>query len=193
MLNEFAPLGKNMTRIENREIDTSYKVYLSLYHQLKNGEEDYYKVLEEDFFDLIIVDECHRGSANEDSSWRNVLEYFSSAVQIGMTATPKETEETSNIEYFGDPLYSYSLKQGISDGFLAPYKVIKVNIDIDVNGYRPYPGMLDDNGLIVEDKMYFQKDFDRKIIIPERNEVVAKRITQYMKENDRYGKVIVFL
>ena len=197
MRDDFAPFGKKMYRIENRNMDTAHEVYLSLYHQMKNGEQNFYTAYDRDFFDLVIVDECHRGSANEDSSWHEILEYFSSAIQVGMTATPKETEETSNIEYFGDgvetkPLYTYSLKQGIQDGFLAPYKVIKINLDIDINGFRPYPGMLDIFGEPVKDRIYEQDEFDKTIVIPERTQTVAKRITEFLKDTNRYDKAIVF-
>lgn len=197
MRDDFAPFGKKMFRIENRNMDTTHEVYLSLYHQMKNGEKNFYTAYDRNFFDLVIVDECHRGSADDGSSWHEILEYFSSAIQIGMTATPKETEETSNIEYFGDgvdtkPLYTYSLKQGIQDGFLAPYKVLKVNLDIDINGFRPYPGMLDIFGKPVEDRIYEQKEFDRVIVVPERTATVARRITDFLKETDRFDKVIVF-
>ena len=189
---DFSPLGTRMTRITKREMDTTHEVYLSLYHQMKNGEKNFYTAYDRDFFDLIIVDECHRGSADDESSWHEILEYFDSAIQVGMTATPKETEETSNIEYFGEPVYTYSLKQGIDDGFLAPYKVIRVNLDIDVNGFRPYPGMLDINGEPVEDRLYEQKDFDRVLVVEERTMAVAKRVSDFLKETDRYAKAIIF-
>lgn len=192
MRDDFAPFGGKMYRIEKREMDTAHEVYLSLYHQLKNGAENFYTAYDRDFFDLVIVDECHRGSANEDSSWHEILEYFDSAIQVGMTATPKETEETSNIEYFGEPVYTYSLKQGIDDGFLAPYKVIRVNLDIDINGYRPYPGQVDMNGEPLDDRIYEQKDFDRILVVKERTELVAKRISDFLKETDRMAKTIVF-
>lgn len=197
MRDDFSPFGNKMFRIENRNMDTTHEVYLSLYHQMKKGDVNYYTAYDRDFFDLVIVDECHRGSADDDSSWHEILEYFNSAIQVGMTATPKETEDTSNIEYFGDgvskkPLYTYSLKQGIQDGFLAPYKVIKVNLDIDVNGFRPWPGMKDIYGEPVEDRLYEQKDFDRKIVVPERTQTVARRVTEYLKESDRFDKTIIF-
>ncbi|MBO6304518.1 MAG: DEAD/DEAH box helicase family protein [Selenomonadaceae bacterium] len=197
MQGDFSPFGNKMTRITNRIMDTTHEVYLSLYHQMKNGEENYYTAYDKDFFDLVIVDECHRGSADDNSSWREILEYFKSAIQIGMTATPKETDNTSNIEYFSDgeeekPLYTYSLKQGIEDGFLAPYKVIRVNLDIDINGFRPYPGMKDIYGEELEDRLYEQKDFDRVLVIPERTRAVAKRISDFLKETDRFAKTIIF-
>lgn len=190
--NDFAPLSKVMTKIENHKINTEYKVYLSLYQQLKNPDENFYERFEPDFFDLIIIDECHRSSASEDSSWHEILTYFKSAIQIGLTATPKETEDVSNINYFGKPIYTYSLKQGIQDGFLAPYKVICANLDIDIEGYRPPEGMIDLNGNPVENRLYEQNDFDRIIVIEERIKTVAKRISDYLKENDRYAKTIVF-
>ena len=197
MRDDFSPFGNKMTRITNHVMDTTHEVYLSLYHQLKNGAENYYTAYDRDFFDLVIVDECHRGSADDSSSWHEILDYFQSAIQIGMTATPKETGSTSNIEYFGEggdekPLYTYSLKQGIADGFLAPYKVIRVNLDIDINGFRPYPGMKDINGEVLEDRLYEQKDFDRILVIPERTRAVAKRVSDFLKETDRYAKTIIF-
>ncbi|MCD7957192.1 MAG: DEAD/DEAH box helicase family protein [Lachnospiraceae bacterium] len=192
MRDDFSPFGGKMFRIEKREMDTAHEVYLSLYHQLKNGAENFYTAYDRDFFDLVIVDECHRGSANDDSSWHEILEYFDSAIQVGMTATPIETKETSNIEYFGEPVYTYSLKQGINDGFLAPYKVIRVNLDIDINGYRPYPGQVDINGEPLDDRIYEQKDFDRVLVVRERTELVAKRVSDFLKETDRTAKTIVF-
>ncbi len=182
----------------NIKKDTAYEVYTALYQQLKSKDKDYYKELPPDFFDMIIVDECHRGSADLDSNWHEILEYFGSATQLGLTATPKETEDVSNINYFcaetdDKPLYIYSLKQGIEDGFLAPYRVISVELNIDKEGYRPPLGKLDIEGKPVEDKVYTQKDFDRTIVVEERQEIVVKRITDYMKENNcRYAKTIVF-
>lgn len=192
MNNDFTPFKKVMTKIENRKMDSSYEIYMSLYHQLRSNEEATYKQFKPDFFDLIIVDECHRSSAKDDSNWHEILEYFSDATQIGMTATPKETSDVSNINYFGDPVYTYSLKQGIEDGFLAPYKVVKVGLDKDLEGYRPERGKLDEDGYEVEDKEYTVKDFDRTIIIDERTQVVAKRITEYLKATDRFARTIVF-
>lgn len=193
IVQDFKPFEKVITKIENRYLDSSYEIYMSLYHQFigENGEE-IFRAFKPEFFDLIIVDECHRGSAKEDSQWRTILEYFNSAVQIGLTATPKETKEVSNIAYFGEPIYTYSLKQGIADGFLAPYKVIRVNIDRDSEGWRPYKGQFDKNGLQIEDKLYLGKDFDKNLIIDERTQEVAKRITKWLKENGRYSKTIVF-
>ena len=165
---------------------------MSLYHQLRSSEAQIYKQFKPDFFDLIIVDECHRSSARDDSNWHEILTYFNSATQIGMTATPKETNDVSNINYFGEPIYTYSLKDGIEDGFLAPYKVIKVSLDKDLEGYRPEKGKLDEDGYEVEDKEYTVHDFDRTIVIDERTQVVAKRITEYLKATDRYSRTIVF-
>ena len=192
MQNDFKPFQKVMTKIENRKMDSSYEIYMSLYHQLRSNEEEVYKQFKPDFFDLIIVDECHRSSARDDSNWHEILTYFNSATQIGMTATPKETVDISNISYFGDPIYTYSLKDGIEDGFLAPYKVVKVSLDKDLEGYRPELGKIDEDGYEVEDKEYTLHDFDRTIVIDERTKVVAKRITEYLKATDRYARTIVF-
>ncbi len=180
---------------KKRRINTAYQIYLGLYQALTGPKESQkiYKELSPDFFDLIIIDECHRGSASEDSAWREILEHFSSATHIGMTATPKETEYASNIEYFGDPVYSYTLREGIADGFLAPYKVIKSHIDRDVEGYRPEDGQLDRDGVEVEDRIYNTKDFDRVLVLDDRTKLVAKRVTQFLKESgDRMQKTIVF-
>jgi type I restriction enzyme R subunit len=174
-------------------IDTAYNIYLALYQGLSDSKsEDAYKKFSPDFFDLIIVDECHRGSAREDSKWRKILEYFSNATHIGLTATPKETTEVSNIDYFGEPIYTYSLKQGIDDGFLAPYKVVKVTLDIDVEGWRPPKGFLDKDGNPVEDRIYNRTDFDKNIVVEERRELVANKITEFLKGYDRFAKTIVF-
>ena len=192
MQNDFKPFQKVMTKVENRNMDSSYEIYMSLYHQLRSSEAQIYKQFKPDFFDLIIVDECHRSSARDDSNWHEILTYFNSATQIGMTATPKETNDVSNINYFGEPIYTYSLKDGIEDGFLAPYKVIRVSLDKDLEGYRPEKGKLDEDGYEVEDKEYTVHDFDRTIVIDERTQVVAKRITEYLKATDRYSRTIVF-
>lgn len=192
MQNDFKPFQKVMTKIEHRNMDSSYEIYMSLYHQLRSNEEEVYKQFKPDFFDLIIVDECHRSSAKDDSNWHEILTYFSGATQIGMTATPKETVDVSNITYFGEPIYTYSLKQGIEDGFLAPYKVVRVSLDRDLEGYRPERGKLDEDGYEVEDKEYTMHDFDRTIVIDERTKVVAKRIAEYMKSTDRMARAIVF-
>ena len=194
MAQDFQPFTKVMTKVENRKMDSSFEIYMALYQQLTDGQGmDIFKQFSEDFFDLIIVDECHRGSAADDSNWKRVLEYYKSATQIGLTATPKETNEISNIQYFGEPIYTYSLKQGIDDGFLAPYKVIRVNLDKDIAGYRPEAGKRDVYGNIIEDEeTYYQADMDKKIIIDERTQAVAKRVTEFLKNSDRFSKTIVF-
>lgn len=238
MRKDFAPFTDAMIKFNNDNIDTSKDVYLALYQQLKSSDAEYYKKFPRDFFDLIVIDEAHRGSASEDSSWHEILTWFSDAVQIGMTATPKDggveeaianeeaamaklqtaissnnllmidrlkkefnkaheirvrAEESSNMYYFGNPIYTYSLKQGIEDGFLAPYKVISVELDIDKNGYTPKPGKTDIAGNPVEQRTYTQEEFDRKIIVEERRQTVAERVTEFMKVNDcRYAKTIVF-
>ncbi|MEF2176136.1 MAG: DEAD/DEAH box helicase family protein [Candidatus Absconditabacteria bacterium] len=192
--NDFKPFGEVMTKVQKRQVNKSYEIYLALYQGLTGNEEDkdIYKQFSKNFFDLIIIDECHRGSAREDSAWREVLEYFSGATQIGLTATPKETNEISNINYFGEPIYTYSLKQGIEDGFLAPYKVIRITIDID-EGRRPTSTTTDTDGNPVEDRIYNRKDYDKNIIIDDRTAIVAKKITQFLKESgDRFQKTIVF-
>lgn len=194
MEQDFKPFENVMTKITNHEIDSSYEIYFGLYQQLVDEELDIqpYEKLQPNFFDLIIVDECHRGSAKDDSQWRTILEYFSSATQIGMTATPKETKKVSNIGYFGEPIYTYSLKQGIEDGFLAPYKVIRVVLNIDASGYLPEKGKIDDLGNEIENRVYNTKDFDKKIIIDNRTKIVAKRITEFLKQTNRFNKTIVF-
>lgn len=194
MNQDFQPFTKIMTKVENRKMDSSFEIYMALYQQLTNGQGmDIFKQFREDFFDLIIVDECHRGSAADDSNWKKILEYYKNATQIGLTATPKETNEISNIQYFGEPIYTYSLKQGIDDGFLAPYKVIRINLDKDIVGYRPEAGKRDVNGNIIEnDEIYYQADMDKRIIIDERTQAVAKRVTEFLKKSNRYNKTIVF-
>ena len=193
-INDFKPFGKAMTKITHRTADKAFEIYLSLYQAVTGTEEEQniYKQFSPDFFDLIVIDECHRGSAADDASWRKVLEYFSSATQIGMTATPKETKEVSNIEYFGDPIYTYSLRQGISDGFLAPYKVIRIGIDKDLEGWRPEKGKTDKYGQVIEDREYNDLDYDRNLILEKRTELVAARITEFLKATDRFAKTIVF-
>lgn len=183
-----------MTVVKHRMIDKSYEVYLALYQGLTGADEEAnaYKQFSPEFFDLIVVDECHRGSAREDSAWREVLTYFKKATHIGLTATPKETDEVSNIEYFGEPVYTYSLKQGIDDGFLAPYRVVRVNLNIDAEGWRPEQGKKDKDGFEVEDRVYNRKDFDRTLIIEERTQAVARKLTEFMKGYDRFAKTIVF-
>ncbi|MFU8833240.1 MAG: EcoAI/FtnUII family type I restriction enzme subunit R, partial [Wenzhouxiangella sp.] len=206
MVGDFRPFGATMAKLSTRSktieradgsvidlplavdrqrrIDPSYEIYLGLYQAITGPEEHQklFKELSPDFFDLIVIDECHRGSAAEDSAWREILEHFSSATQIGLTATPRETEYVSNINYFGEPVYSYSLKQGIHDGYLAPYKVIKVHIDRDVEGYRPEKGQLDRDGNPVEDRIYNTRDFDRHLVIDDRTQLVAKKVTQFLRE-----------
>ncbi|HEY1190029.1 MAG TPA: DEAD/DEAH box helicase family protein [Gemmata sp.] len=217
MVNDFRPFGAAMAKLstgtktieredgteielplaidKKRRIDTAYEIYLGLYQAI-TGPEDAQKLYREfspGFFDLIVIDECHRGSADEDSAWREILDYFSTATQIGMTATPKETEYVSNIAYFGEPLYSYSLKEGIQDGFLAPYKVVKVTLSVDADEFRPTKGQKDLRGQVIEDRVYNQKDFDRALVIDERTKGVARRITEYLKASgDRMQKTIVF-
>ena len=217
MVNDFRPFGPAMAKLSThsktierhdgsqvdlplaldsrRRIDTAFEIYLGLYQAI-TGPEDRQKLYREfspGFFDLIVIDECHRGSAAEDSAWREILEYFSTATQIGLTATPKETEYVSNTDYFGEPVFTYSLRQGISDGFLAPYKVIKVHIDRDVEGYRPEKGQLDREGEEVEDRIYNAKDFDRTIVLDDRTKLTAKKVTEFLKESgDRFQKTIVF-
>jgi type I restriction enzyme R subunit len=191
---DFSPFGNDIMHIiKNRKIDKSYQIYFALYQGLTSTDEEKnaYKEFSKDFFDLIVIDECHRGSASEASAWREVLDYFSSATQIGLTATPKETKDVSNMEYFGKPVYTYSLKQGISDGFLAPYKVVRITTNVD-EGWRPTAGLVDKYGHEVEDRIYNLKDYDRKLAIDERTEIVAKKITEYLKATDRYAKTIVF-
>jgi type I restriction enzyme, R subunit len=190
---DFRHFGEAMTVIKHKQIDPAYNIYLALYQGLSdNHDADAYKQFSPDFFDLIIVDECHRGSAREDSKWREILEYFKGATHIGLTATPKETKEISSSEYFGEPLYTYSLKQGIDDGFLAPYKVVKVTLDIDAEGWRPPKGFKDKEGKVVEDRLYNRTDFDKNIIVEERRKVVAQKITEFLKGSDRFSKTIVF-
>lgn len=180
---------------KKRRIDASYEIYLGLYQALTGPEETdkLFREFSPGFFDLIVIDECHRGSAAEDSAWREILAYFSSATQIGLTATPKETEYVSNIHYFGEPVFTYSLRQGISDGFLAPYKVIRVHIDRDIDGYRPENGQTDRDGEVIEDRIYNTKDFDRTLVLDERTKLVAAKVTEFLKESgDRFQKTIVF-
>lgn len=193
-INDFKHFGTAMTKIKNREAEKSYEIYLSLYQAVSGTEEErnIYKQFSPDFFDLVIIDECHRGSAAEDSAWRDILEYFSSATHIGLTATPKETKDISNIHYFGKPIYTYSLKQGIEDGFLAPYRVIRIDLDRDLAGWRPEKNKVDKYGNLIEDRIYNQKDFDRDLVLEKRTELVAKKVTEFLKANDRFDKTIVF-
>jgi len=193
-INDFQPFGTSMTKITGRTIDPAYEIHLALYQALTGPEESQkaFKQVEPDFFDLIIIDECHRGSASEDSAWREILTYFEGAAQVGLTATPKETDEVSNTDYFGDPAYTYSLKEGIEDGFLAPYKVVRVDLDVDLQGWRPTKGQIDNNGELIQDRIYNQKDFDRTMVIDERTQLVAETITNYLKRTDPMAKTIVF-
>ncbi|WP_435009920.1 EcoAI/FtnUII family type I restriction enzme subunit R [Tundrisphaera lichenicola] len=217
MVNDFRPFGAAMAKLstnsktieradgmpvdlplaldKKRRIDTAYEIYLGLYQAI-TGPDERQKLFREfspGFFDLIVIDECHRGSAAEDSAWREILQYFSAATQIGLTATPKETKYISNIDYFGEPVYTYSLRQGIRDGFLAPYKVIKVHIDVDVSGYRPEKGKVDRDGVEVEDRIYNQKDFDRTLVIDNRTKLVARKVSEFLRESgDRFQKSIIF-
>ena len=192
--NDFKPFGQAMTKIAKRQIDTSYEIYLSLYQAVTGSDEEMniYKQFSRDFFDLIVIDECHRGSAAEDSAWREILDYFSSATHVGLTATPKETKEVSSITYFGEPVYSYTLKQGIEDGFLAPYKVVRIDFDKDLQGWRPPKGMLDKNGELIEDRIYNLKDMDRSLVIEARTQLVAQKVTELLKASDPFQKTIVF-
>ncbi|MGH7875354.1 MAG: EcoAI/FtnUII family type I restriction enzme subunit R, partial [Candidatus Binatia bacterium] len=192
--NDFKPFGQAMTKITNRTADKAFEIYLALYQAVTGTEEEQniYKQFSPDFFDLVVVDECHRGSAADDAAWHKVLNYFSSATQIGMTATPKETKEISNIEYFGEPIYTYSLRQGISDGFLAPYKVVRIGLDKDLDGWRPERGKTDRYGEEIEDREYNVLDYDRNLVLKKRTELVAAKITEFLKATDRFAKTIVF-
>ena len=192
--NDFKPFGSAMTKVGKRMIDKSYEIYLALYQAVSGTEEEknIYKQFSPDFFDLIVIDECHRGSAREESAWREILDYFSSATHIGLTATPKETKFISNIHYFGEPVYTYSLKQGIADGFLAPYKVIRVHLDLDLTGWRPEKGKKDKHGQDIEDRVYNQKDYDRNLVMEKRTELVASRVVEFLEKTDPYAKTIIF-
>src|SRR5579872_1764849 len=194
MMNDFRHFGDKMTKIENRTVDKSYEIYLALYQGLTGTEEEknIFKQFSPDFFDLIVVDECHRGSARENSLWHEVLDYYKNAAQIGLTATPREDKDTSTRNYFGTPIYSYSLRQGIEDGFLAPYRVIRILLDRDIEGYRPEEGKTDKKGNLLPDRIYNTKDFDRNLVIDERTQAVAKKLTEYLKSTDRMQKTIVF-
>ena len=217
MVNDFRPFGAAMAKLSmkaktiersdgkeveltlaldrRRRINTAFEVYLGLYQAITGPEErqKLYREFSPDYFDLIVIDECHRGSAAEDSAWREILEHFSGATQIGLTATPKETEYASSTAYFGEPVFTYSLRQGISDGFLAPYKVVRVHIDVDVQGYRPELGQLDRLGNEIEDRVYNTRDFDRTIVLDDRTKLTAKKITEFLNESgDRFQKTIVF-
>ncbi len=191
---DFRHFKDKMTVIRKKNIEKSYEIYLALYQGLTNYDEDTdaYREFSPDFFDLIVIDEAHRGSASKDSAWREILDYFTSATHIGLTATPRETKEVSNTQYFGKPVYTYSLKQGIEDGFLAPYKVLRVGLNVDLEGWRPAKGKVDTNGIEVEDRQYNRKDYDKNLVLYERSEAVAKKITEYLKKHSRYDKTIVF-
>lgn len=194
LVNDFKPFGSVMTKIRNRKIDPSYEIYLGLYQALTGPDEEdkIFKSVSRDFFDLIVVDECHRGSASEDSAWREILAYFSGAIQIGLTATPRETKYASNITYFGEPVYTYKLKQGIEDGFLAPYKVIRYHLDKDLIGWTPEPGMTDDLGKEIEHRTYNQADMDRILILNQRTKLVAKCVMKLLNATDPFSKTIIF-
>jgi len=192
--NDFKPFGQAMTKITHRTVDKAFEIYLCLYQAVTGTEEDQniYRQFSPDFFDLVVVDECHRGSAADDAAWRQVLDYFSAATQIGLTATPKETKDVSNIEYFGPPIYTYSLRQGIDDGFLAPYKVVRIGLDKDLDGWRPEEGQTDRYGRTIEDREYNVSDFDRDLILTRRTELVAAKITAFLRATHRFAKTIVF-
>jgi len=194
MTNDFKPFGSVMTKISKRQTNKSYEIYLSLYQAVSGNEEEsnIYKQFSPDFFDLIVVDECHRSSAAADSNWHAILEYFSSATQIGLTATPKETRDISNIDYFGAPIYTYSLRQGIDDGFLAPYKVVRFDLDRDLSGWRPASGTRDRYGHLIEERDYNQRDFDKTLVLEERTKLVARKVSEFLKATGRYDKTIVF-
>lgn len=194
LINDFKPFGSVMTKIKNRKIDPAYEIHLGLYQAITGPEEEdkIFKNVSPDFFDLIIIDECHRGSAADDASWKEILLYFSNAIQIGMTATPKETKYVSNITYFGEPVYTYSLKQGIADGFLAPYKVVRIDIDKDLYGWTPPAGMVDDLGNEIEERTYNQADMDRILVLNQRTKLVANRVMKLLNAMDPFAKTIIF-
>jgi type I restriction enzyme R subunit len=194
LINDFKPFGSVMTKIKNRKIDPSYEIYLGLYQAITGPDESdkIFKNVSPDFFELIVIDECHRGSAADDSAWREILNYFSNAIQIGMTATPKETEYVSNITYFGEPVYTYSLKQGIADGFLAPYKVVRIDIDKDIDGWTPPAGMKDDLGQEIENRTYNQVDMDRILVLNQRTKLVAQRVMKLLNATNPFDKTIIF-
>lgn len=191
---DFKHFKDKLTIVKNKKIDKSYEIYLALYQGLTNYDDatDAFREFSPGFFDLIVVDECHRGSVDEDKAWHKILTYFSSATQIGMTATPKETKALSNIEYFGEPVYTYSLRQGIDDGFLAPYKVLRVGMNVDLEGYRPERNKTDIDGELIEDRLYNTKDYDRTIIIDERTDLVARKVMEFLRNSDKMAKTIVF-
>ncbi len=194
LVNDFKPFGSVMAKVKNRKIDPAYEIHLALYQAITGPDEadKIFKNVSRDFFDMIVIDECHRGSAADDSAWREILDYFANAIQLGMTATPKETKYVSNLSYFGEPVYTYSLKQGIADGFLAPYKVIRIAIDKDIWGWTPPPGMIDDLGTQIEARTYNQQDMDRILILNQRTRLVAGRLMKFLRATDPYAKTIVF-
>ena len=194
LVNDFKPFGSVMAKVKNRKIDPAYEIHLALYQAITGPDEEdkIFKSVSQDFFDLIVIDECHRGSAADDAAWKEILNYFSGAIQIGMTATPKETKYASNITYFGKSVYTYSLKQGIEDGFLAPYKVVRIDIDKDIQGWTPPPGMKDDLGQEIEGRTYNQKDMDRILVLNQRTKLVAKRVMKLLNATDQFAKTIIF-
>lgn len=195
IIGDFKPLQDNINKIKNRTADKSREIQFALYQSLtgETEEKKLYKKYSKDYFDLIIIDECHRGSAKDDSAWREILDHFDYATKVGLTATPKETKDVSNIDYFGDAIFTYSLKQGIDDGFLAPYKVVRVGLDRDLEGYRPEKGKRDKYGEELEDRIYNKKDFDRNLVLEKRTKIVAKYVSDYLKKNNkRMAKTIFF-
>ncbi len=192
--NDFKPFGPVMTKVRHRNMDPSYEVYVALYQAVSGNEEEknVYRQFSREFFDLVVIDECHRGSAREASAWREILDYFEPAIQLGLTATPKETTDVSTLTYFGDAVYTYSLKQGIDDGYLAPFKVVRVDLDKDLLGWRPAAGMTDDLGQEIEDRIYNQRDMDRILVLNERTKRVAGKVAEHLAKTDPYGKTIVF-
>lgn len=194
LVNDFKPFGPVMAKVKNRKIDPAYEIHLALYQAITGPDEEdkIFKSVSPDFFDMIVIDECHRGSAADDAAWKEILNYFSSAIQLGMTATPKETKYVSNITYFNEPVYTYSLKQGIDDGFLAPYKVIRIDIDKDIQGWTPPPGMKDDLGQEIEGRTYNQQDMDRILVLNQRTKLVANRVMKLLNATDPFAKTIIF-
>ena len=194
LVNDFKPFGSVMTKIRNRKIDPAYEIYLGLYQAITGPDEadKIFKNVSREFFDMVVIDECHRGSAADDSAWREILEYFSRSIQVGLTATPKETRYVSSSNYFGEPVYTYSLKRGIEDGFLAPYKVVRIDIDKDLHGWTPPPGMTDDLGQQIEQREYNQKDMDRILVLNQRTKLVASRVMQYLRATNPFDKTIIF-
>ena len=194
LVNDFKPFGSVMTKIKNRKIDPAYEIYLGLYQAITGPDEvdKIFKNVSRKFFHMVVIDECHRGSAADDSAWREILDYFSESIQVGLTATPKETRYVSSTNYFGEPVYTYSLKRGIEDGFLAPYKVVRIDIDKDLRGWKPPPGMKDDLGQEIEQREYNQKDMDRILVLNQRTKLVANRVMQYLRATNPFDKTIIF-